>query len=228
MDGNGRWAKRRSLKRLKGHQEGAESVRVIVRTCREIGIKILTLYAFSTENWRRPHHEVKALMTLLKKFLRSELQEMLDNNIRLNAIGQIRRLPEDVQDVLKATMEATQYNTGMLLNLALSYGGRDEIVNAAKKVALDVQKGLMNADDITPQLFSGYLYTKEMPDPDLLIRTSGEMRISNFLLWQIAYSEIYITDILWPDFRKDALLEAVRDYQKRERRFGMTGEQRRR
>lgn len=225
MDGNGRWAKKRALNRIKGHQEGAESVRVIVRACREIGVKILTLYAFSTENWRRPQYEIKSLMALLKKFLRSERREMLDNDIRLNAIGQIERLPEDVQAVLNETIAATQHNRGMLLNLALSYGSRDEIVEAAQKVALDVQKGTLELGDITPGLFSEYLYTKGMPDPDLLIRTSGEIRISNFLLWQIAYSEIYVTDTLWPDFRKEALLEAIRDYRTRERRFGMTGEQ---
>ena len=150
---------------------------------------------------------------------------MLDNNIRFNAIGQIRRLPEDVQVALRHTITATQHNTGMLLNLALSYGGRDEIVEAVQKVVLDVQKGTLKPADLNPSLFSEYLYTKGMPDPDLLIRTSGEMRISNFLLWQIAYSELYVTDILWPDFRKEALLKAIRDYQKRERRFGMTGEQ---
>ena len=226
MDGNGRWAKSRFLDRIKGHEAGAESVRVIVRTCREIGIEILTLYAFSTENWHRPRYEIQALMMLLKNFLRSELREMLDNHIRLNAIGQIWRLPEDVQGVLKETMDATRHNTGMLLNLALSYGGRDEIVEGVQKVAFDIQKKKINPGDLTPRLFSEYLYTKGMPDPDLLIRTSGEMRISNFLLWQIAYSEIYVTDILWPDFRKEALLEAIRDYQGRDRRFGMTEEQR--
>jgi undecaprenyl diphosphate synthase len=164
-------------------------------------------------------------MTLLKNFLRSELREMLDNNIRLNAIGQIWRLPKDVQDVLKKTIDATRHNTGMLLNLALSYGGRDEIVEGVRKVAVDIQKKKIQLGDLTPRLFSEYLYTKGIPDPDLLIRTSGEMRISNFLLWQIAYSEIYITDVLWPDFRKEALLEAIRDYQRRDRRFGMTEEQ---
>ena len=226
MDGNGRWAKSRSLSRVKGHEAGAESVRVIVRTCRKIGIKILTLYAFSTENWQRPQYEVQALMRLLKNFLRSECREMLDNNIRLNAIGQIWRLPKDVQHVLKETMDATCHNTGMLLNLALSYGGRDEIVEGVQKVTEDIQKKKIQPADLTPRLFSEYLYTKGMPDPDLLIRTSGEMRISNFFLWQIAYAEIYITDILWPDFREEALLEAISDYQRRERRFGMTGAQR--
>jgi undecaprenyl diphosphate synthase len=225
MDGNGRWAKKRLLNRVKGHEEGTESVRVIVRTCREIGIEVLTLYAFSTENWRRPKYEVKSLMAILKRFLISELNEMLANNIRFNAIGQLDRLPGDVQTVIRDTMAATSHNKGMVLNLALSYGSRDEIVLAVQKSAADVQNGLLALDDLTPDLFSEYLYTKGMPDPDLLIRTSGEMRISNFLLWQIAYSEIYITDILWPDFRKEALLEAVRHYRKRERRFGMTTEQ---
>jgi undecaprenyl diphosphate synthase len=225
MDGNGRWAKKRLLNRVKGHEEGTESVRVIVRTCREIGIEVLTLYAFSTENWRRPKYEVKSLMAILKRFLISELNEMLANNIRFNAIGQLDQLPGDVQTVIRDTMAATSHNKGMVLNLALSYGSRDEIVRAVQKAAADVQNGLLALDDLTPDLFSEYLYTKGMPDPDLLIRTSGEMRISNFLLWQIAYSEIYITDILWPDFRKEALLEAVRHYRKRERRFGMTTEQ---
>jgi len=225
MDGNGRWAKKRLLNRVKGHEEGTESVRVIVRTCREIGIEVLTLYAFSTENWRRPKYEVKSLMAILKRFLISELNEMLANKIRFNAIGQIERMPGDVQAVIRDTMAATSHNKGMVLNLALSYGSRDEIVLAVQKAAADVQNGLLAPDDLTPDLFSEYLYTKGMPDPDLLIRTSGEMRISNFLLWQIAYSEIYITDILWPDFRKQALLEAVRHYRKRERRFGMTTEQ---
>ncbi|MFV9689554.1 MAG: isoprenyl transferase [Desulfobacteria bacterium] len=225
MDGNGRWAKKRLLNRVKGHEEGTESVRVIVRTCREIGIEVLTLYAFSTENWRRPKYEVKSLMAILKRFLISELNEMLANSIRFNAIGQIERMPGDVQAVIRDTMAATSHNKGMVLNLALSYGSRDEIVLAVQKAAADVQNGLLAPDDLTPDLFSEYLYTKGMPDPDLLIRTSGEMRISNFLLWQIAYSEIYITDILWPDFRKQALLEAVRHYRKRERRFGMTTEQ---
>ncbi|MBT9448031.1 MAG: isoprenyl transferase [Desulfobacterales bacterium] len=225
MDGNGRWAKKRLLNRVKGHEEGTESVRVIVRTCREIGIEVLTLYAFSTENWRRPKYEVKSLMAILKRFLISELNEMLANKIRFNAIGQIERMPGDVQAVIRDTMAATSHNKGMVLNLALSYGSRDEIVLAVQKAAADVQNGLLAPDDLTPDLFSEYLYTKGMPDPDLLIRTSGEMRISNFLLWQIAYSEIYITDILWPDFRKEALLEAVRHYRKRERRFGMTTEQ---
>ena len=225
MDGNGRWAKKRSLNRIRGHREGAESVRNIVRACRELGVKVLTLYAFSTENWQRPKQEISALMSLLKDFLRSELAEMMENGIRLNAIGQIERFPDDVLTVLRDVMEETRENAGMLLNLALSYGGRDEIVAAAQRIAAEVQAGRLQAEEITKSLFSEYLYTQGMPEPDLLIRTSGEMRISNFLLWQIAYTEIYVTDTLWPDFRKGELIEILRDYQKRERRFGATGDQ---
>ncbi|MFH1077165.1 MAG: isoprenyl transferase [Pseudomonadota bacterium] len=225
MDGNGRWAEQRLSQRIKGHREGVESVRVIARSCREIGIKILTLYAFSTENWNRPKHEIMSLMLILKRFLASELKEMMTNGIRLNTIGQIDRLPVDVQSVLEETKAATCHNSNMLLNLALSYGGRDEIARAAQLLALDVQKGVVDPADIIPQLFSEYLYTRDMPDPDLLIRTSGEMRISNFLLWQMSYTEIYFTDVLWPDFRKEHLLTAIKAYQERDRRFGMTGEQ---
>ncbi|NVM21895.1 MAG: isoprenyl transferase [Desulfobacterales bacterium] len=225
MDGNGRWAKKRSLNRIKGHREGAESVRDIVRVCREIGIEVLTLYAFSTENWRRPTREISALMGLLKNFLKSELAEMMENGIRLNAIGQIERFPDDVLDVLREVMEATRKNQGMLLNLALSYGGRDEIVMAAAKIATEIKSGRLQPEEITKEVFSGYLYTHWMPEPDLLIRTSGEMRISNFLLWQIAYTEIFVTKTLWPDFRRAQLIQILRDYQERERRFGMTEEQ---
>jgi undecaprenyl diphosphate synthase len=225
MDGNGRWARKRSLNRIRGHREGAESVRTIVRSCREIGIEVLTLYAFSTENWQRPRKEVSALMSLLKDFLRSELPEMMKNDIRLNAIGQIERFPDDVLAVLRDVMEETRNNSGMILNLALSYGGRDEIVSAAQKIAADVQAGRIQTEEITEAFFSKYLYTGGMPEPDLLIRTSGEMRISNFLLWQIAYAEIYVTDTLWPDFRKDELIQILDDYKKRERRFGVTGDQ---
>ncbi len=225
MDGNGRWAKKRSLNRIRGHREGSESVRDIVRACREIGIEVLTLYAFSTENWQRPRQEISALMSLLKGFLRSELVEMMENGIRLNAIGQIERLPDDVVKVLHDVMDKTRENRGMILNLALSYGGRDEIVAAARKIAAEVQADRLQPEGITKEVFSNYLYTHGMPEPDLLIRTSGEMRISNFLLWQIAYTEIYITDTLWPDFRKEELTQILQDYQKRERRFGMTGAQ---
>lgn len=220
MDGNGRWAKKRLLNRIKGHEKGAESVRAIVRACREIGIGILTLYAFSTENWRRPKTEIVALMALLKKFLISEQKEMLDNNIRLHTIGQTERLPEDVRQQLQETMMLTKNNDGLILNLAISYGGRAEIVKAVKEIAEKAVDGRIDPDSITPDLISEHLYTGKMPDPDLLIRTSGEMRISNFLLWQIAYSEIYVTDTLWPDFGKDEFVRILRDYQQRERRFG--------
>ena len=225
MDGNGRWAKKRSLNRIRGHREGTESVRDIVRACREMGIEVLTLYAFSTENWQRPRHEISALMSLLKGFLRSELPEMMENGIRLNAIGQTERFPGDVVKVLQEVMDMTRKNWGMLLNLALSYGGRDEIVAAARKIAAEVVAGRLQAEEITEAVFSSYLYTHGMPEPDLLIRTSGEMRISNFLLWQIAYAEIYVTSTLWPDFRRGELIHIVHEYQKRERRFGVTGDQ---
>ena len=223
MDGNGRWAKKRLFNRIKGHEKGSETVRTIVRACREIGISYLTLYAFSTENWQRPRSEVAALMTLLKKFLESEQKEMLDNNIRLYAIGQIERLPENVRQVLYKAMTLTKKNDGMLLVLALSYGGRAEIVRMVKEIVIKTKNGSIDPDLITPEIISEHLYTKEMPDPDLLIRTSGEMRISNFLLWQIAYTEIYVTDTLWPDFGKDELVRILQDYQQRERRFGKVG-----
>ena len=224
MDGNGRWAKKRLLNRIKGHKKGTEVVRSIVKTCREIKIPILTLYAFSTENWKRPKTEVTALMTLLKSFLLTEQEEMMDNNIRLNAIGQIERLPDEVQDVLRSTIELTKSNKGLLLNLALSYGGRDEIVRAVRQIAEKVKNGIIDPDasknQITEDLISDHLYTRAMPDPDLLIRTSGEMRISNFLLWQIAYSEIFITDTLWPDFDRKEFISILKNYQQRDRRFG--------
>jgi undecaprenyl diphosphate synthase len=220
MDGNGRWAKKRLLNRIKGHEKGTEAVRTIVRACREIRIPNLTLYAFSTENWQRPQSEIVALMALLKNFLESEQKEMLDNNIRLNAIGQTERLPQDVQQTLHKVMTVTNKNDGMLLNLALSYGGRAEIVKMVKEIAIKVKNSNIEPDSITPELISEHLYTSEIPDPDLLIRTSGEMRISNFLLWQIAYTEIYVTDTLWPDFTKDEFVRILIDYQHRKRRFG--------
>ncbi|MBW1758933.1 MAG: isoprenyl transferase [Deltaproteobacteria bacterium] len=220
MDGNGRWAKKRLLNRIKGHEKGSETVRTIIRTCRELKISVLTLYAFSTENWQRPKVEVAALMTLLKKFLKSEQTEMMDNNIRLNAIGQIDLLPQDVYQSLKKVMDLTRKNNGLILNLALSYGGRAEIVKMVREIAQKMKDGLINSDSITPELVSEHLYTRGMPDPDLLIRTSGEMRISNFLLWQIAYSEIFITDTLWPDFSKEEFITILKNYQLRDRRFG--------
>ncbi|MBW1821056.1 MAG: isoprenyl transferase [Deltaproteobacteria bacterium] len=224
MDGNGRWAKQRLFNRIKGHEKGVQTVREIVRTSREIGIAHLTLYAFSTENWQRPKYEIDALMALLVKFLKSEKKEMMDKNIRLNAIGQIERLPKNVQQELDKIMVLTKKNSGMQLNLALSYGGRWEIVQMVRRIALKVKDGQIDADLITPEIVSKHLCTNSIPDPDLLIRTSGEMRISNFLLWQIAYTEIYVTDTLWPDFTKDEFLSIIKTYQQRERRFGGVGE----
>lgn len=220
MDGNGRWAKKHRLSRVKGHAKGVEIVRIIVRTCREIGISCLTLYAFSTENWQRPKIEVAALMAILKKFIEKEQQELMDNNVRLTAIGEIERLPKDVRQTLHKTINLTQKNDGMLLNLALSYGSRAEIVKMVKEIAIKTAAGTIVPDLITAELISEHLYTKDIPDPDLLIRTSGEMRISNFLLWQIAYTEIFVTNTLWPDFSKDEFFRILKDYQQRERRFG--------
>jgi len=220
MDGNGRWAKKRLLNRVKGHEQGADTVRMVVRASRELGISVLTLYAFSTENWQRPEAEVKALMMLLKRFLKSEKQEMLDNNIRLNAIGEVERLPGSVSTLLQETMQATENNSGMVLNLALSYGARPEIIRMVRQLSAKVAAGNLQAEEIDEETVSTHLYTRNIPDPDLLIRTSGEMRISNFMLWQIAYAEIYITDTLWPDFNRAEYIKILKDYQERDRRFG--------
>jgi len=220
MDGNGRWAKKRMLNRVKGHEQGADIVRMVVRTSRELGIDVLTLYAFSTENWQRPEIEVSALMSLLKRFLKSEKKDMLKHNIRLNAIGEVERLPNSVNAILKETMQVTENNTGMVLNLALSYGARSEIVRMVQHLSETVAEGKLRPEAIDEEMVSAHLYTRNIPDPDLLIRTSGEMRISNFLLWQIAYAEIYITDTLWPDFTKVEYLQILKDYQGRDRRFG--------
>jgi undecaprenyl diphosphate synthase len=220
MDGNGRWAKKRLLNRIKGHEKGSKTVRTVVRCCREIGIRYLTLYAFSTENWQRPQKEVDALMVLLTKFLQSELNELVENNIRLRVIGQVDRLPSEVRNALQETMAATKDKTGMDLILALSYGGRAEIVAMVQTLADKIKRGLVEPESITAEMVADHLYTRDIPDPDLLIRTSGEMRISNFLLWQIAYSEIFVTPTLWPDFSKDELLQILQHYQRRERRFG--------
>lgn len=225
MDGNGRWAKQRGMSRIRGHEEGAESVRVIVRATREIGIPWLTLYAFSEENWRRPKLEVEALMVLLKRFLQSETREMLDNGIRFQAIGRLHKLPKDVQKTVRETAEKTASNRDMVLTLALSYGGRQEITDAVRKMVQKAEAGEIRSSQVSEALVSEHLYTANRPDPDLLIRTSGECRISNFLLWQIAYAEIYMTPIYWPDFRKEQYIEALIEYQKRERRFGATGDQ---
>jgi len=220
MDGNGRWAQKKLLNRVKGHEKGADTVRMVVRFCREIGISFLTLYAFSTENWNRPRAEVSALMVLLKKFLVSERQEMVVNNIRFNVIGEEKKLPADVQAEIQRTRDATKSNGGMNLNLALSYGSRSEIVKAVREIAGEVKDGNLAVDAIDENTVIRHLYTSSMPDPELLIRTSGEMRISNFLLWQIAYSEIAVTDTLWPDFTKEELIRILKDYQHRDRRFG--------
>ena len=220
MDGNGRWAKKRLLNRINGHEKGSETVRTIVRTCRQIGISYLTLYAFSTENWQRPKTEVKALMVLLENFLQSERKEMVENNIRLRAIGQLDRLPAKVRRVLDQTMAATRELTGMNLILALSYGGRAEIVRMVQEVAEKIKRGTIEPQAVNEGLICDHLYTRDFPDPDLLIRTSGEMRISNFLLWQIAYTELFVTPTLWPDFSKEEFLQILKDFQVRVRRFG--------
>src|SRR6187401_2989 len=216
MDGNGRWAAQRHLPRVEGHRAGIESVRESVETSARLGIKVLTLYAFSVENWKRPVTEVTALMTLLKRYLRLELDTLNRNNIRFQVIGRNEELSPDVLAELAAGQEATSRNTGMLFNIALNYGGRAEIVDAARRA---IQAGV-RPEALTERKFSEFLYTAGQPDPDLLIRTSGEMRVSNFLLWQIAYAEIWVTDTLWPDFRRRHLLEAVLAYQKRDRRYG--------
>ncbi|VBB46162.1 undecaprenyl pyrophosphate synthase [uncultured Desulfatiglans sp.] len=224
MDGNGRWAKKRGLKRVLGHQKGVDAVRTVVKTTRRLGIPWLTLYAFSEENWSRPKLEVQALMNILRRFLQSERQEMIQEGIRLQTIGRTDKLPENTRDELAATILATAENSDLVLTLALSYGGRQEIVDAARAISHGIEIGALRAADISEELFAKYLYVPEMPDPDLLIRTSGEYRISNFLLWQIAYSEIYITPTLWPDFSEEEYIKAIRDYQRRERRFGGTNE----
>ena len=216
MDGNGRWAAQRHLPRVEGHRAGIDSVRDVVETSARLGIDVLTLYAFSVENWKRPRTEINTLMMLLKRYLRLELSTLLKNNIRFRVIGREEELSADVRHELEIGMRQTEHNTGMLFNIALNYGGRAEIIDAAKRV---LAAGI-NPDDLDERRFSDFLYTAGQPDPDLLIRTSGEMRVSNFLLWQIAYSEIWVTETLWPDFRRRHLLEAVVAYQKRDRRYG--------
>jgi undecaprenyl diphosphate synthase len=221
MDGNGRWAQARGLARVDGHREGAQSVREVVRAARAIGVQVLTLYSFSTENWKRPTDEVRALMSLLKQYLLSERQEMLDTGIRLRIIGQIDRLPKPVQAIAREACRVTDTGrTVMDLNLAVSYGSRAEMVEAVRSIAEGVRRGSLPVSAIDEALIASRLQTAGQPDPDLVIRTSGELRLSNFLLWQVAYSEIYVTDTLWPDFRKPQLLEAIASYQRRDRRFG--------
>lgn len=220
MDGNGRWAKNHGLPRAQGHRAGAESVREAIDACKEMGVQYLTLYAFSSENWNRPEAEVSALMMLLEKFLESKLPDLMRQDVRLLAIGQLDRLPAKTRATLDRVIAQTADNASLTLVLALSYGSREEIAEATKKIAAEVKSGALELDDICPQLFSRYLFTAEIPDPDLLIRTSGEMRVSNFLLWQISYAEMVIVNKLWPEFRQGDLFDAVREYQKRHRRFG--------
>jgi len=225
MDGNGRWAKERGQERVYGHYEGVVSVREIVNACGEIGIKYLTLYAFSAENWNRPKAEVDALMELLVNTIRKEVEELKKNNVKLHTIGDFASLPEICQKELNEAKEITAMNTGLNLILALSYSSRQELVMAAKKIAERVAKGELKTEEITEELFTSCLYTAEFPDPELMIRTSGEHRISNYLLYQLAYAELYFTNVHWPDFRKQNLYEALLNYEQRERRFGKTSEQ---
>ena len=225
MDGNGRWAKQHAMGRIRGHKKGAQAVRTTVTACRELGISCLTLFAFSSENWGRPGEEVSALMNLLADYLDKEAPTMQKQEIRLTTIGDIARLYAPVREKLLEVQKLTRQNNKMVLNLALSYGSRDEILAAVKKMLADSREGKLSPDSVDQDVFERYLYTSGMPDPDLLIRTSGEYRISNFLLWQMAYTELYFTDVLWPDFKKDDLLKAIAAYQGRERRFGLTSDQ---
>jgi len=220
MDGNGRWAQQRGLPRIKGHEKGVEAVRAAVRACRKLGIKYLTLYAFSVENWARPRTEIEGLMNLLKKFLRAEEHELHENKVRLRVIGRVTDLPKSVRRELARVMKLTEhYKEGNLI-LALSYGGRTEIAHAARELARQVRAGALQPEDIDEARVAANLYAPDVPDPDLLIRTSGELRISNFLLWQLSYAELYFTDVLWPDFREEHLRQAVEDFARRQRRFG--------
>jgi undecaprenyl diphosphate synthase len=225
MDGNGRWAQRRSLPRNAGHRAGVVAVDDIVTTARKLGISCLTLYALSTENWSRPRQEIRALMGILRIYLRKELRRMVRENIRFNPIGRMQDLPDAVQALLFETMAYTSQNDGMIFTLALSYGSRTEIIDGVRRIADAIQRGELLPDAITEGMFGNYLYTAGLPDPDLLIRTGGELRLSNFLLWQTSYTELYFTEVLWPDFRGDDLLRSIIDYQQRERRFGLTHEQ---
>jgi len=222
MDGNGRWARRHRLHRIEGHRAGAAAAKEIVRACGKLGIQVLTLYAFSIENWGRPKAEVNALMMLLEEYIQKEAQELVAHNVQFRAIGRLQGLPASVQERLYETIGLTQGNNGLILNLALNYGGRSEIVDAVQAMILEIQRGSLKVEELDEETFDRFLYTAGLPDPDLLIRTSGEMRLSNFLLWQSAYAELWITPILWPDFTPEHLMEAIAAYQKRERRFGRT------
>lgn len=225
MDGNGRWAKQQGLLRAFGHESGTKSVKIIIETCARLGVENLTLYAFSTENWNRPKLEVDTLMKILIKSLKKELTTLQNNNIKLNTIGNLEMMPQSAQKELLDVIEKTKNNSKMTLTLALSYGSREEIINVVKKISEKVKNNIISIDSIDDSIINEHLYTQNLPDVDLLIRTSGEHRISNFLLWQIAYAELYFTDVLWPDFKEQNLYEAIISYQKRERRFGKTSEQ---
>jgi len=220
MDGNGRWARKRGLPNIMGHRAGAKTARMIIESCKELGVKVLTLYTFSTENWKRPKREVEGLFKLLGEYLEREAYKFNKNNIRFQAIGDIEKFPKDLRKTLADIIESTKSNKDFVLNLALNYGSRAEIVGAVRRLSADILGGAVRPESITEEIFSDYLYTRGLPDPQLLIRTSGEMRLSNFLLWQLSYTEFYVTDILWPDFKKSDLEEAIRSYQTRDRRFG--------
>lgn len=220
MDGNGRWAKKRGLLRTAGHKAGVEALREVISSCSDLGIEYLTLYAFSTENWKRPKDEVSALMQLLVQYLRKEIKELHENHVRIKTIGNISKLPDLAREEINAAINLTKDNKGLTVNIALNYGGRDEIINAVKKVCQKVKDGEIHIEKVDEAYFEKFLYTYEIPDPDLLIRPSGELRLSNFLLWQIAYSEFWFSNICWPDFNREYLIKAIIDYQKRDRRFG--------
>lgn len=225
MDGNGRWAKKQGLPRIAGHNEGVKSVRAIVEAAGELYLKAVTLFAFSSENWKRPSWEVSALMKLLMKTIREEIDNLNTNNVKVTIIGDLDRLPEETLKHVLEARECTKNNTGLIMNLALSYGSRDEMVEVARNLARDAVNRKIQPEEITEEMFNGYLSTAFLPEPDLMVRTSGEFRLSNFLLWQLAYTEIYVTEKLWPDFRKKEFYEAIKDFQKRERRFGKISEQ---
>lgn len=220
MDGNGRWARDRGMHRLWGHKEGYKTVRRVVKAAGELGLEVLTLYVFSAENWKRPKHEVEGLMHLIEAAARNELRELYANNVRMRFSGRIHELPESLRDALEYGEEYTANNTGLTLNLCINYGGRTEILDAAKRLVERASKGEISARDVTPEVFAGCLYNADLPDPDLLIRTAGEMRVSNYLLWQIAYAELHVTQTLWPDFDREHLVAAIQDYQGRVRKFG--------
>ncbi|MFN8640764.1 MAG: isoprenyl transferase [Candidatus Binatia bacterium] len=225
MDGNGRWAQRRGLSRIEGHRRGKESVRAVVEAARRLGIPYLSVFAFSTENWQRPPREVNALMSLLRRYLRSEVKRLMKNEVQVRAIGDLTKLPESVRAELEQVVALTRDNRRLVVGLCVSYGGREDIVEATRRLAQQAQDGTLDPAAIDQARFAAELGTAGMPDPDLLIRTSGEMRISNFFLWQLAYTELYVTETLWPDFREQAFVDALVHYQRRERRFGLTGEQ---